>query len=84
MDNIKKIVREYLTIVGRYDAGRKYTWEQAYYDVRKVTEKMYEVSKKCRTPEYRFIARAAYEEMKEEQERLCRLAYNYREAERKE
>lgn len=81
MDNIKNVVREYLSIVGKYDGGKKYTWDMAYYDVRRVTEKMYEVSKKCRTPEYRFIARAAYEEMKEEQERLCRLAYNYKERE---
>ena len=58
MRNIIEIVKEYLAIHGKYDSGNNYTWEMAYYDVRKLTDKAYELSKRCRTAEGRFIARA--------------------------
>ena len=80
MNRITELVREYLTIMGMYDGGRKYTWDHAYRDMRKVTEKMYEVSKRARTPENRVIARAVYEEMKDEEKRLYVMAFNYKEA----
>lgn len=82
MQNIIGIVKEYLTIQGKYDSGKNYTWEMAYYDVRKLTDKAYELSKRCRTPENRFIARAIYYEIKEEQERLYCMAFNYKAAEK--
>ena len=50
--------------------------------VRTLTDKAYELSKRCRTPENRFIARAIYCEIKEEQERLYRMAFNYKAAEK--
>lgn len=82
MRKIVEVVKEYLAIVGKYDGGKNYTWDMAYREVKRVTEKMYNVSKRCRTSEGRFIARAVYEQMNDELKRLYLLAYNYKEAKR--
>lgn len=81
MKNIAEIVDEYLAITAKYDGGEYYSWDMAYHEVKAVSEKIRELIGKCETDDSKFIAKAVYERINDEQKRLYLLAYNYKKRE---
>jgi hypothetical protein len=78
MQNIAEVVNEYLAITARYDNGRVFSWDEAYHEVKAISEKMRELIDKCETDNSKFITKAVYERINDEQKRLYLLAYNYK------
>ena len=73
MKKLKELAERYLKIVGKYDAGRKYTWSEAAKDLRGLASETSELEKHSRSRGAKHLARLLGAEIKEEADRVAGL-----------